>query len=105
MELIPISTAQRNQGDCKLFLLEGGIFKIFKLNLKSNFNFIASYPPHLTFTSEPSSSLVLKKCQSLVETDTLRVVCLFPKKKNRSVNLKSSLPDRLLTNNVEHTYM
>ena len=32
--------------------------------------------------------------------------CMFvPKEKNRSVDLKSSLPDRLLTNNVEHTYM
>ena len=57
MELIPISTAQRNQGDCKLFLLEVGIFKIFKLNpiLIS----LQVTPTHLTFTSEPNSSLVL----------------------------------------------
>ena len=92
MELIPISTAQRNQGDCKLFLLEGGIFKIFKLNLKSNFNFIASYPPHLTFTSEPNSSLVLKKMPKLGGDRHLESCMFVPKEKKQKCQSEVQSP-------------
>ena len=67
MELISISTAQNNQGDFKLLII-----MLLHCNLPSLFNL---YWWTKQFTS------VIRKCKSLMETDILRVVCLFPKEK------------------------
>ena len=92
MELIPISTTQNNQGDCKLFLVE-------MMLLQWKFN-----PPHVTFTGESNCSLVLYvNVKAWWRQTSWELYVCSPRKK--SVNLKSSLLDRLLTTNVEHTYM
>ena len=67
-------------------------------------HFSASYPPHVTFTGESNSSLVLYvNVKAWWRQTSWELYVCSPRKK--SVTLKSSLLDRLLTTNVEHTYM
>ena len=66
--------------------------------------FSASYPPHVTFTGESNCSLVLYvNVKAWWRQTSWELYVCSPRKK--SVNLKSSLLDRLRTTNVEHTYM